>query len=73
MPKVRGTIFTSDFRVNLPSGDDHHRQKKIMEPAFGPAQLRSFFPIFRSKATKVGISAIYLHAKVSQNHSLHPG
>ncbi|KDQ63627.1 hypothetical protein JAAARDRAFT_385142 [Jaapia argillacea MUCL 33604] len=29
------------------AGDDHFRQRKIMNPAFQPAQLRSFLPVFR--------------------------
>ncbi|TFK92813.1 PAH-inducible cytochrome P450 monooxygenase PC-PAH 1 [Polyporus arcularius HHB13444] len=32
---------------------DHSRQRKIMNPAFTAAQLRSFLPIFRSSAQKL--------------------
>ena len=33
---------------------DHHRQKRVIDPGFGPVQLRQFYSVFRSKAAKVG-------------------
>ena len=33
---------------------DHHRQKRVIDPGFGPVQLRQFYSVFRNKAAKVG-------------------
>ncbi|KAF9645313.1 cytochrome P450 [Thelephora ganbajun] len=34
-------------------GERHRKQRRIMNPAFGPAQLKSFTPIFNQKASEV--------------------
>ena len=34
-------------------GDDHHRHRKIMNPAFSTAQLRTFVPLFQRIASEV--------------------
>ncbi|KAF9778944.1 cytochrome P450 [Thelephora terrestris] len=34
-------------------GERHRKQRRIMNPAFGPGQLRSFTPIFNQKAHEV--------------------
>lgn len=39
--------------MRLP-GVDHHRQKRVIDPGFGPVQLRQFYTVFRRKAAKVG-------------------
>jgi len=36
---------------------DHHRQKRVIDPGFGPVQLRQFYSVFRTKAAKVGCHA----------------
>ncbi|KAG9018780.1 hypothetical protein FRB90_009784 [Tulasnella sp. 427] len=36
--------------VLFAEGDDHRRQRKIMNPCFGPAQIRDLTPIFLEKA-----------------------
>ena len=33
--------------------DDHKRQRKVMQPAFGSPQLRNFFPLFIRHTQKV--------------------
>ncbi|EIM79122.1 cytochrome P450 [Stereum hirsutum FP-91666 SS1] len=38
-------------------GDVHRRQRKVMNPAFGPAEARAFFPIFLEHANQVGLVA----------------
>ncbi|KAG9045760.1 hypothetical protein FS837_005681 [Tulasnella sp. UAMH 9824] len=34
-------------------GDDHRRQRKIMNPSFGPAQVRNLLPVFYDKANEL--------------------
>ncbi|KIO34090.1 hypothetical protein M407DRAFT_64608 [Tulasnella calospora MUT 4182] len=36
--------------VLFAEGEDHRRQRKIMNPCFGPAQIRDLMPIFLDKA-----------------------
>ncbi|KAG8908284.1 hypothetical protein FRB99_007817 [Tulasnella sp. 403] len=36
-------------------GEDHRRQRRIMNPCFGPAQIRDLMPIFYEKAYRVCI------------------
>ncbi|KAG9045759.1 hypothetical protein FS837_005680, partial [Tulasnella sp. UAMH 9824] len=38
------------FQQILGNGDDHRRQRRIMNPSFGPGQLRDLMPIFYDKA-----------------------
>lgn len=38
----------------LLSGKDHQRHRKIMNPAFSAAHLRTFLPLFQRIASKVG-------------------
>lgn len=40
------------------TGDVHRRQRKVMNPAFGPAEARAFFPIFLEHANQVGVRFI---------------
>ena len=47
-PSDRGQAH---FVIDL--GADHHRQKRVIDPGFGPAQLRQFYSVFQSKAAKV--------------------
>lgn len=37
----------------LAEGERHRKQRRIMNPAFGPAQVKSFVPIFNQKASEV--------------------
>lgn len=46
--------FELDIRLDTsPEGEDHHRHRKIMHPAFGAPQLRAFLPLFQRIAGKV--------------------
>ncbi|KAF9782990.1 cytochrome P450 [Thelephora terrestris] len=50
----RQTIrFLTGTGLLYADGADHHRQKRVIDPGFGPGQLRQFYPIFRSKAAKL--------------------
>lgn len=40
--------------LTLRIGADHARMRKIMSPAFTASQLKSFLPLFRGTAQKVG-------------------
>lgn len=40
-------------KQELAAGDDHARVRKIMNPAFNAAQLRSFLPLFFRTARRV--------------------
>ncbi|KAH7909501.1 cytochrome P450 [Hygrophoropsis aurantiaca] len=46
-------LFTGQGILSA-SADDHQRHRKIMNPAFGAAQLRTFLPIFRRSAARLG-------------------
>jgi cytochrome P450 len=35
------------------TGQAHHRQRKMMSPAFSPVQVQSFLPLLHSTASKV--------------------
>lgn len=35
------------------TGQDHHRQRKIISPAFSTAQVQSYLPLFHRTASKV--------------------
>ena len=37
--------------------DDHKRQRKVMQPAFGSPQLRNLFPVFVRHTQKVRLPA----------------
>ncbi|KAI0743376.1 cytochrome P450 [Daedaleopsis nitida] len=39
--------------VSATAAEDHNRHRKIMNPAFGPAHLRSFLPLFQRIGAKV--------------------
>ncbi|KDQ16690.1 hypothetical protein BOTBODRAFT_106698 [Botryobasidium botryosum FD-172 SS1] len=41
----RGLLFAE--------GDDHKRQRRIMNPSFGPAQIRSLTPVFLDKSQEL--------------------
>ncbi|KAG8907857.1 hypothetical protein FRB99_002030 [Tulasnella sp. 403] len=41
-------------------GDDHRRQRRIMNPCFGPAQIRGLMPIFYEKAYR--LKSVWLDA-----------
>ena len=43
-------------------GEDHHRHRKIMHPAFSAPQLRSFLPLFQRIAGKVCLTFVFLCA-----------
>lgn len=34
-------------------GDDHKRQRRVLQPAFGIAQLKALFPVFLRHSQKV--------------------
>ena len=38
----------------MPVGDQHVRQRKIMNPGFSYGALRGFLPLFRATAQRVG-------------------
>jgi cytochrome P450 len=42
------------------TGQAHHRQRKILSPAFSSLQVQSFLPLFHRAASKVRILAMYL-------------
>ncbi|KAK0199556.1 hypothetical protein DFS33DRAFT_1226924, partial [Desarmillaria ectypa] len=48
-PKTSDTNFILGLILGGTEGliDDHHRQRKIMNPAFSPANLRNFQVIFQ--------------------------
>jgi cytochrome P450 len=41
--------------------DDHKRQRKVMQPAFGSPQLRDLFPVFIHHTQKVRSSSVAAH------------
>ncbi|KAH7925485.1 cytochrome P450 [Leucogyrophana mollusca] len=45
-------LFTGQGILST-SADDHQRHRKIMNPAFGAAQLRTFLPVFRRSAARL--------------------
>lgn len=47
-------------------GADHHRQKRVIDPGFGPVQLRQFYTVFRNKAAKLS-SRLQNAVKKSEN------
>jgi hypothetical protein len=57
--------------VLFAEGDDHRRQRRIMQPAFSPAHIRELVPQFFERTHKVRFpSLIYSHSSRSQ--SRHP-
>lgn len=42
------------------TGDDHKRQKKVMNPAFSPSHLRDIAPTFFECTYKVGSASLLL-------------
>ncbi|KAG1831991.1 hypothetical protein DFJ58DRAFT_848085 [Suillus subalutaceus] len=50
-PLHRGEYF--DHRLSYLLAVDHQRHRKIMNPAFGAAQLRTFLPVFRRSAARL--------------------
>ncbi|KAI0754753.1 cytochrome P450 [Daedaleopsis nitida] len=46
--------FAGDDSILIADDDDHARMRKIMSPAFTASQLKSFLPLFRSTAQKLG-------------------
>ena len=45
----------------IADSDDHRRQRKIMQPAFGTPQLRNLFPVFIRHTQKVSQSSAKSH------------
>jgi len=39
--------------LSIADPDDHKRQRKVMQPAFGAPQLRNLFPVFIRHSQKV--------------------
>jgi cytochrome P450 len=56
-PFRRFSIATHNY---ICTGQVHHRQRKIMSPAFSPLQVQSFLPLFHREASKVRTLAMYL-------------
>ncbi|TFY57341.1 hypothetical protein EVJ58_g7079 [Rhodofomes roseus] len=50
-----GILYVEEGRISGRLGDDHARVRKIMNPAFSAAQLRSFLPLFRRSARRLTI------------------
>ena len=51
---VKLTIISKGVhRTTLLEGHSHARHRKVMNPAFSAAQLRSFLPRFRNSTAKV--------------------
>jgi cytochrome P450 len=44
--------------VLIAEGDKHRAQRRLMNPAFGPGQVREFTSIFLDKANEVCISSL---------------
>ena len=51
---------------------DHARIRKIMNPAFTAAQLKSFLPLFRGSAQKVSGFSIHLTSSEFEGVALTP-
>ncbi|KAH7925349.1 cytochrome P450 [Leucogyrophana mollusca] len=47
-----GKLFSGEGILSA-AGDDHRRQRKIMNPAFSTGQLRAFLPVFRRSAARL--------------------
>lgn len=39
--------------LTIVTGDDHRRQRRVMQPAFGVSQLKALFPVFSQHAENV--------------------
>lgn len=50
---IGSRLVTGRSIVWAPSGDDHARHRKVMNPAFTAPQLRSFLPLFRRSSNKM--------------------
>ncbi|KAL0579177.1 hypothetical protein V5O48_002799 [Marasmius crinis-equi] len=50
--RARGLFFAGP-NVSVVQGDDHKRHRRIMNPAFGPAESRALVPIFSSAASSL--------------------
>jgi cytochrome P450 len=55
--------------LTVVTGDDHKRQRKIMQPAFGIPYIKSLFPIISRHADKVCQQA-FLHPTYTHDHLL---
>ena len=47
------TQFSIAIHWHYCTGQAHHRQRKIMSPAFSTSQVQSFLPLFHKAASKV--------------------
>ncbi|OAX37997.1 cytochrome P450 [Rhizopogon vinicolor AM-OR11-026] len=52
VPNMISLLFTGDS-ILIQDSVDHKRHRKIMNPAFGAAQLRSFLPAFRRPSSRL--------------------
>ena len=55
-PRARHVLLSPTFPFSdshVPAGEVHQRHRKIMNPAFSAARLRSFLPLFQRIASKV--------------------
>lgn len=61
------------LNLSIVAGDTHRRQKKIMNPCFGPAQMRDLMPVFYDKAAQVCLQlpdmAVISHVTHSLRHA----
>ena len=47
------------------AGEDHSRQRKIMNPAFSSTQLKTFIPLFHFRASQVSLYDYPISSQVS--------
>jgi cytochrome P450 len=46
--------------VLIAEGEQHRMQRKLLNPAFGPGQVRDLTGVFLDKANEVGISLAHV-------------
>ena len=44
--------------IVVANGDDHKRQRRVMQPAFGTSQLKDLFPVFSRHCDNVSIISL---------------
>ena len=54
---VPRAVYVWPVYTHGPTGNDHHRHRKIMNPAFSAAHLRTFLPLFQ----RIGAKASNVH------------